>query len=684
MALWSSRTAETLVVALVALSLSFGCSHGDKRETTLEEVVLTPTDLASMTLTQQELGAAYENFVPRPNSGLSSNKEAVTQAPEFRRDWVTEGIVSSGRRSGYSRFFFAGTDLTDAAGVWLIGSSVQVYEQDTGAADAFEDTKNEPLADVGSLRLEQTRIGNWVPFDPPQLGDAWFGQTLSIESAVTPGSRTYWTRIIFSEGSVLGSVLAISSDDRDLRDEVRSLASTLEEKISSVLRGEEVQAEPLTARDVLVQAQAELERVSSIHLSQQQDVVFEGKAQSWSLDLDVEFPDRAMGQMNASGEQPLSLLAQGPSAYIGDAAKGQEAWRCFEAAAGLSPRQAGLTVPDFWAEVDLVSLAPDPPMRTEIDSTGRQVYVVDLRVDALEYLRNVSGLLAATGPVPPDLRTVESGTALIRLYIGVDDFLMRRYVVDLSYATSDLVTVTVDTDVAVSDFNASPRFPEVGVLPDCSYLDPPCYGRNVDSCLRPSDALQPPNLARSACEGSERRVCLVPMGAVPPELLQSLTAYYKRELGLDVKVLPGAVLLQQEMDQEKHQFDAAVLESLMEGNYPNLASDPNVVLIGITPLDMTRLDQLNLNFLFGQRFGEGADSRFGVISYFRMNPQSYGEPPDQVLLETRLRKMVTRYIGSLYYGLPDNSDPQSVLYESIGGLTYLDRIGERLPAPAGP
>jgi hypothetical protein len=51
-------------------------------------------------------------------------------------------------------------------------------------------------------------------------------------------------------------------------------------------------------------------------------------------------------------------------------------------------------------------------------------------------------------------------------------------------------------------------------------------------------------------------------------------------------------------------------------------------------------------------------------------------PFGDLLESARLRKMATRDIGDLYFGLPLSSDRHSVLYRSILGVPDLDAIGE--------
>ncbi len=85
----------------------------------------------------------------------------------------------------------------------------------------------------------------------------------------------------------------------------------------------------------------------------------------------------------------------------------------------------------------------------------------------------------------------------------------------------------------------------------------------------------------------------------------------------------------------------------------------------------------HFRFVFGVK--GTPEKPLAVISTFRMNPETYGEAPNHELLLSRTRKMLTKYIGLLYYELPASPDPQSPLYDSIGGLFDLDNMSEPLP-----
>ena len=59
-----------------------------------------------------------------------------------------------------------------------------------------------------------------------------------------------------------------------------------------------------------------------------------------------------------------------------------------------------------------------------------------------------------------------------------------------------------------------------------------------------------------------------------------------------------------------------------------------------------------------------------------MDPENLGEVPDPGQLDRRLRKMVTKYIGYMYFRLPPSSNRNSIMYTPILGVDDLDEIGE--------
>ncbi len=111
--------------------------------------------------------------------------------------------------------------------------------------------------------------------------------------------------------------------------------------------------------------------------------------------------------------------------------------------------------------------------------------------------------------------------------------------------------------------------------------------------------------------------------------------------------------------------------SQIKRSYPKESTNKNAVIIGLTDGDMY-IDKMNWQFAFGYR----AENRFAVIATARMNPVNFREPADLKLLASRLRKMITKNIGILYFDKEQNSNPRSVLYDNVMGLEELDSMGE--------
>ena len=203
-----------------------------------------------------------------------------------------------------------------------------------------------------------------------------------------------------------------------------------------------------------------------------------------------------------------------------------------------------------------------------------------------------------------------------------------------------------------------------------------CVGDNLEVCLKAQAELRA--ISHRSCDGSGRRVCLVPVGQVRSDLVQHLVDYYREEFGLTVTVLTPSAVPNNIFDPLREQVDAATLIGYIGSLFPEAYHDPDVVLIGLTAVDMYDRES-HFRYLFGLMcppFDPKA-----IISTFRMDPAAYGEPADDNLLFSRARKLFSKYVGELYYGLAPSSEPGSPLYDSIQSLSDLDNMREPLPVP---
>jgi hypothetical protein len=78
-----------------------------------------------------------------------------------------------------------------------------------------------------------------------------------------------------------------------------------------------------------------------------------------------------------------------------------------------------------------------------------------------------------------------------------------------------------------------------------------------------------PGVTSPDCAGTERRICLVPMGAVSPELVAHLSSHF-RDMGLPFEVVPGIDIDAGIADVQYSQATGRDLLNLMRERYPAL------------------------------------------------------------------------------------------------------------------
>jgi len=171
---------------------------------------------------------------------------------------------------------------------------------------------------------------------------------------------------------------------------------------------------------------------------------------------------------------------------------------------------------------------------------------------------------------------------------------------------------------------------------------------------------------------SLQRVAFVPRGGPAALNLATLASHYEECFGIAIDILPPIEPNRAQMDSGGRQFVAEELITLMRQSHSALDADPGTLLIGFTESDMNIRAIPEWRYPFAPRTA----GRFAVISSARMRLGSTRWAlPDLCLAHTRVRKMFTKTIGSLYFGRPLNPDPTSVLFDSV--LSVDDLSGRR-------
>lgn len=187
------------------------------------------------------------------------------------------------------------------------------------------------------------------------------------------------------------------------------------------------------------------------------------------------------------------------------------------------------------------------------------------------------------------------------------------------------------------------------------------------SSLQSSNAAAP---LVPAIDGS--RIFFVPIGSFPAEELDPLVEYYRQKYSLEITVAKSVRLDDVARDPARQQLVAERLISSVRAGLPKIGKDPKAILIGFTSEDMFTTSQ-NWQFTPGWR---DPRTRTAVVSTARLHLPSDDQAFAADIASTRLRKIVTKDIGIMYYGLTPSSDPKSVLYQQIAGVEQLDQAGD--------
>lgn len=133
---------------------------------------------------------------------------------------------------------------------------------------------------------------------------------------------------------------------------------------------------------------------------------------------------------------------------------------------------------------------------------------------------------------------------------------------------------------------------------------------------------------------------------------------------LDARVLPPEALPQSAWNRRRRQYVAEELYEQMKRAHAALAKDPNAFLIGLTDADMYSVSN-GWSSSFTQRDGW----RTAIISSAELqDPQHWWNRSSdramaRVHLQARMRRVLLKDVAILYWGLPVNNDPSSLLHQ---------------------
>jgi predicted Zn-dependent protease len=166
-------------------------------------------------------------------------------------------------------------------------------------------------------------------------------------------------------------------------------------------------------------------------------------------------------------------------------------------------------------------------------------------------------------------------------------------------------------------------------------------------------------------------IMFVPLTQSSESTLKALADYYQKTYGLIIEVAPVLRLPDSTYDSGRKQFVAEEIIANVRRQVGLDTKGRTLVPIALTDQDIY-IRGYNWRYAFSYR-----ENGVGLVSSARMDHWFMGVwRPDEEIQAARLRKMVTKNIGVLYYRLPLSSHCRSVMYGKVGGPQELDFMGE--------
>lgn len=188
---------------------------------------------------------------------------------------------------------------------------------------------------------------------------------------------------------------------------------------------------------------------------------------------------------------------------------------------------------------------------------------------------------------------------------------------------------------------------------------------------RATELIQELVLPEVRVRGKEK-LYFVPLNNYSAASLTKLVNFCKQKIGVEPIITEAVPFALTTVDKKRQQVIAEEAVELMKLKNRALVQDPNAVVIGFTDQDM----YIRRNEKWQWAFGYWRQRRFGIVSSARMDPANLGGAANDVLTEARLRKMVLKNIGVLFYLYPTNYNPKSVLFNDVNGVEDIDKMGE--------
>jgi archaemetzincin len=166
-------------------------------------------------------------------------------------------------------------------------------------------------------------------------------------------------------------------------------------------------------------------------------------------------------------------------------------------------------------------------------------------------------------------------------------------------------------------------------------------------------------------------LCLVPIGGVPPNVMEWIENAAAEWFPLPIRRLPALAVPEGAYDAKRQQYQSVEIMKLVARSAPRDASR----ILGVTDVDLAIP---MLSFLFGQAQFDGP---VAIVSLCRLHQEFYGLPAQEKLLRERTVKETLHELGHTF-GLVHCSDPNCAMSLATH-IELVDSKSERYCARCG-
>ncbi len=162
------------------------------------------------------------------------------------------------------------------------------------------------------------------------------------------------------------------------------------------------------------------------------------------------------------------------------------------------------------------------------------------------------------------------------------------------------------------------------------------------------------------------RIYLIQVGPhTYPYSLNDLAHWLHTKYALDVEVLPAAPAYPSAWNAERGQYIAENLTEALKQDHPDIAADPNAYLIGFTDADM-----YTTQYAWRSTFTLRDEDRAAVISLDDMEDTPSLNSTEAIAaakrnFQARVRRILLKDVATMYWHLPMNRDPTSLLHNTL-------------------